>query len=177
MSEVLRFTMTFHTPFLTATGAAAEGYDASIDLSRPLAPTAIKGLMRSAATDTLCLRTDLVERVFGSVKLPTAWRWSVEAPVTDVTPVDRHRVEIDDDTRTAVDNHLQYVRAGYVPSIDFTVERAGQVGREERVAVIASGRAIHAIGAQRRRGLGWVGVTGPELAEDDYAYLVGGMRS
>ena len=179
MSDELKFTMTFHTPFLTSTGAAAEGYDASVDLSQPLTASAVKGLMRAAAVQILGLRPDLVDRVFGSVRTPTRWQWIVAQPNAEVKALNHHRVEIDAETRTAVDNHLQLSRVAFLDSICFTVEHwgDGDADPEERVAVIASARAVHAIGAQRRRGLGWVGVSGPDLTNDDYERLTGRMRA
>ena len=161
----LEFTMHFHAPVLRATGFAAEGYDASVDPSRPLAGEALKGLMRAAATHVLELPPSRVATAFEPQESGARWRWVVREHLF-VDPGSQtgtlHRVKIDPETHTAIPDHLLRARTARVKECRFAVNwlgKADAAGVEDSALLLkASAGAVHSVGGQRRRGLGWVGV-------------------
>ena len=172
----LSFVITFHSPVMAATGAAADGYDATADLANTVTAPALKGLMRAAAAHTLQLRPEFVERVFGTPGTPSPWQWIVEQHA-EARAVTRHRVAIDPSTSTAVDGQIQMARAAMSDPISFSVEHTGDANADDVIVICGAARAVHAMGAQRRRGLGWVGVAGgPGLTDNDLERLTGEMR-
>ena len=157
--------MEFYAPYLSATGNASAGFDSSVDLVAPIRATAVKGAMRAVAAQILCLREDVINQLFGSEEEPAAWRWLINEPTAPVEAMTLHRVAIDDETMTARADHLLRARAAKLPRVSFCVQRRGRSLDEEslereKVALTAAARGVHALGAQRTRGLGWVGITG-----------------
>jgi hypothetical protein len=82
----------------------------------------------------------------------------------------RTRIRIDPDSFTAADTAMQTASELWPASAEFDVRRrgpvpAGRVALHEAI-LAASARAITALGSDRRRGLGWVGIE-PDLPWDD----------
>ena len=161
----LKFTLQFHGSVLRASGHAAEGYDASVEPGRPLAPESIKGLMRAAAEHTLRLPGDRVSAAFEPGRDGSRWHWSIDkqsyVDPDSMTGV-LHRVQIDAATHTAVPDRLLRARTARLRDCEFSITWLGASDADhlaESVLLLrACAGAIHAVGGQRRRGLGWAGV-------------------
>ena len=173
--HTLEFEVAFHGPLLPTTGHAAAGFDASVDLDEPLTGTALKGLMRASARDLLDVPDDLLTNVYGAEAIASPWHWViVEQPV--VVPVRRTRVSIDETTHAARDNQLVFSRAAVAKSrASFVVEGGGRLSAAElglhRRVLTASARGCHAMGAARRRGLGWISISGGEDLTGQFAAI------
>ncbi|MFB9733444.1 RAMP superfamily CRISPR-associated protein [Ornithinimicrobium kibberense] len=175
----LAFTVHFHSPFLIATGQARAGFDATVDLVDPLRESHIKGLMSDAAARVLGLPPRRLEQIFGSAEVPSPWHWFVvpaDGEAGAVAPAERFRVSIDPDTHTSTQDMLLRARVGQTRQAQFRVDRIDCTGSEqaraEALALTAAARAIHLLGGMRRRGFGWVGVTGGvELNQDSLREL------
>lgn len=164
----MRFEITFHTPFRVASGHAGDGSDTTVDRGALLPASSLKGLMRSAARDLLGLQPRWVEPVFGTGWQPSPWSWSDALVVTraggqrpDVRA--RARIRIDPATSTAAAGALLIADEVLAARAEFTVEQSGWIDPAlvefHRVVLLAAGRAVTAVGGDRRRGLGWVSVT------------------
>lgn len=165
MTDRLTFSITFHTPFRVATGHASEGRDAVVDRLDPLPSGGMKGVMRAAATGVLGLSQDDADEVFGSVAQPCPWSWDpvrfADAPGMGV----RYRVAIDPKTGTALRDHIQMAEVHLSnASAEFSISQTGIIAADrlerQRLILTCAACAVHSLGAQRRRGLGWVTITG-----------------
>ncbi|GGL19414.1 hypothetical protein GCM10012284_62440 [Mangrovihabitans endophyticus] len=165
----LRFAVCFHTPFRVAAGRAANGADSVVDRGDLLPASSLKGVMRSAARDLLRLPATLVDAVYGTSGTPCPWSWSDSTLTGDATSVRRRaRIQIDDATHTTVDTALAIAEEVHAADTTFTIDRTAYLSpavraRHEAV-LIASARAVAAVGSDRRRGLGWVSLTPLEPA-------------
>lgn len=164
----MKLEIRFLTPYRVASGRAGDGADATVDRSVPLPASSLKGVMRSAARDLLELSPTLVKEVFGTGHSPSPWSWSDARPAAGSSdPLDirlRARIQIDPDTGTVRDGALAIAEEIHSPDLVFTVTRTGwiaedQVARQHERVLLASARAVTALGGDRRRGLGWVSVT------------------
>ena len=170
----ITFQITFRIRFLTAfrVGASAgrDGVDAPVDRLRPLAADHLKGIIRASARETLRLHPDIVTRVFGSTSSPSPWSWSDAQPLDGKRwePGYRHRVSINEKSHTAQEGALVLSEDVWAPRAGFEVTwvAAGEPDHDHVLVLMASAAATHAIGAWRRRGLGWVSITSP-LADWD----------
>ena len=186
----LTFEIVFHGPFRVATGrATGRGADAGIDRSQPLPAESLKGLMRASARILLgCGREDehpLIGEVFGVEARPSPWGWEAAVPASGSwpDPVLSARVRIDGRTHAAVEDHLATVEQIWLtePAV-FQVEPLGVIPPaaldDHRLLLRAAACGIHSLGADRRRGLGWVTVTctSDPLTDADITRLHG-MRS
>lgn len=173
----LAFTIKFHTPFRVGAAYARDGVAAAVDHDDPLPGDHLKGVMRAAA-DQLFGRENhpVVLEVFGAHRTPTPWSWSRAIPAEGGgwKIGRRHRVRIDETTHAARKDHLVLGEQAYTPEARFTVTRIGMMPEppygtlteDEHVLVLRCAAAgVHGLGAWRRRGLGWVGVT-PEKPEE-----------
>lgn len=165
MTNRLTFAITFHTPFRVATGFASAGRDAAVDQADPLPSGGMKGVMRAAASRILSLSQDDAHEVFGSVAQPCPWSWDpvrfTEQPGTGV----RYRVAIDPETGTALRDHIQMAEVHLSnANAEFSITQTGLIRDDRlehhRLILTCAARAVHSLGSQRRRGLGWVTVTG-----------------
>jgi hypothetical protein len=172
---VLAFTITFHSPFRVGAAYAKDGVHAAIDRDDPLPADHLKGVMRAAAADLFGdHRHWAVAEVFGSPAAPSPWSWSAATPAggpDEWTFGRRHRVRIDPQTHSAMKDRLVLGEQGWAEAARFTVARVGapppgqRLGEEDHVRILrCAAAAVHGLGAWRRRGLGWVGIT-PEDAE------------
>jgi len=165
MSVNLGFDVTFHSAFRVGAAYPRDGIDADVDYADPLPADHLKGLMRAEARRLA--RAELVGRVFGTTADESPWLWSSARPQNEWTPAQsRHRVKIDSVTHSAIQDHLVTSTATWADGATFTVEQVAPLSEDqlpEHVALLrTSARAIHHLGAWRRRGLGWVGVVPAE---------------
>ncbi|GAA0543984.1 RAMP superfamily CRISPR-associated protein [Actinomadura livida] len=175
MSNPLRVTITFHGPFRVATGVPREGLDVPVDKAGLLPASSLKGVQRAAARQLLPARADLVDEVFGggmgtSLHSPSPWHWTdAELDGTErIMP--RARVAIDAATGTARNDHLMFGEEVWARTAVFEItQRApldGVTRRRHHVVLACSAAAVHALGADRRRGHGWVTLTPADPAVD-----------
>jgi hypothetical protein len=164
----LNFTVTFHSPFRVGATYARDGVAAALDPDDPLPADHLKGVMRAAAGQLLADRDHpAILEVFGSTRTPSPWSWSHATPASDGTWAisRRHRVKIDDDNHSALKDHLVQAEQAWAPAARFTITRIGLIapgGLSEpaHVSLLRCAAAgVHGLGAWRRRGLGWVGIT------------------
>jgi hypothetical protein len=179
---VLSFTVTFHAAFRVGASYASDGVSAAIDPRNPLPADHIKGLMRFAAREMLGAKHPAVGEVFGSPRWPSPWAWASDAP--ELKPDDitqRHRVCIDPGRHAAAKEALVLGEQAWLPTARFTVSRVGPPDPEgvltddEHVLILRCAAAgVHGLGAWRRRGLGWVGVTqdGQSVTSEDITSLL-----
>jgi hypothetical protein len=175
----LGFTVTFHSPFRVGAAYASDGVGAALDHDDPLPADHLKGIMRAAAVELLGAGHPAVGEVFGSHHAPSPWAWSSAVPTASWEFGERHRVAIDEVTHSARKEALVLGEQAWTPTARFEVVRAGMIvpgsraeedAEDEHVLVLRCAAAgVHGLGAWRRRGLGWVGITpddGPVTAED-----------
>lgn len=165
---VLGFTITFHGPFRVGAAYARDGVDAAIDHDDPLPADHLKGVMRFAAVTLLGTRHRALDEIFGSVRAPSPWSWS-SATIASGNQEDwnigsRHRVTIDPKTHSAVKDHLVLAeQAAPRTTAWFEVTQVGRLAphdaAEHRLILRCAAAGVHGLGAWRRRGLGWVGIT------------------
>ncbi|MGH3902435.1 MAG: RAMP superfamily CRISPR-associated protein [Pseudonocardiaceae bacterium] len=168
--DELRFVIDFLSPFRVSTGQAAEGVDATIDRRDPLPATSLKGVMRATAKQLLGEEAPLVGEVFGDAKLPCRWHWGDAVPTGQswARPQITARVQIDPTTRTAKHDMLALAEETTAARAEFVITRMGpvdDVGLHAAVLAIAA-RGTRSLGAARRRGLGWVSITCPDVTLD-----------
>jgi CRISPR/Cas system CSM-associated protein Csm3 (group 7 of RAMP superfamily) len=166
----LRFVIDFLSPFRISTGEAAAGVDATIDTGDPLPATSIKGVMRATAKQLLGEQADLVGRVFGNAQRPCRWHWGDAVPIGDswASPQITARVRIDAATHTAKHDMLALAEETTAARAEFVITRMEPVSDVEmHAAVLAiAARGTRSLGAARRRGLGWVSITCPDVILD-----------
>lgn len=179
----LRVRIDFHGPFRVGTGRAGSGANATLDPHDPLPAPSLKGLMRASARLLLpgvAWHSTLLDAVFGATRTPSPWSWSgadfTTAEGGDRPPVlVRARVPIDPATGTARSGQLLFAQEMWARQAEFTVARTGPLDplgpapdEETQLTVLACAAAgVHALGASRRRGLGWVTCVPLEPAVDD----------
>ncbi|WP_416976973.1 RAMP superfamily CRISPR-associated protein [Streptomyces sp. T028] len=166
-------TITFHGPFRVATGTGRPGIDAAVDRDNLLPASTLKGIMRDSAERLLPGLPRLVEAVFGGPRHPTPWGWeAARFPQAgsggEPVVVTRARVRLDEDSGAALRDHLLYAEDVWAHSAEFTITQHGPLPdtaesdgvlleRDDHLAVLACAAAgVHSLGADRRRGLGWV---------------------
>jgi CRISPR/Cas system CSM-associated protein Csm3 (group 7 of RAMP superfamily) len=183
MSDELSFEVSFHGPFLVATGDASSGVDAAPDRSDLLPATTLKGVMRSSCEDlveVMGLPADWVVEVFGGPAAPSPWSWS-SAQVFGTELLPRARVRIDETTGTADDGSLQLAEEVWATAASFTVVRSGFVeatALPRHVALLSlAGAGVHGLGSDRRRGRGWVSVTPDRPVAESLAIVKGEVNS
>ncbi len=184
MSESLDFMITFHSPFRVSTGRAGGGLDATVDLDDPLPASSLKGLMRDAATTVLRADPALIGATFGSPSNPSPWTWTGAEPLDDSGSASawqsssvQTRVVIDAETHTVVEDLIMFGEVVEHRQARFVLYQTGWVAAGEierhRALLRAAGAAVHQLGAQRTRGLGWVSVRPDdgEVTADELAHI------
>jgi len=161
----MKFDVRFHGPFRVATGLAGRGSDVTVDPRNPLPAPSLKGLMRAAAKQILPRQERLRNEVFGTARTPSPWSWS-SAVFLESTTRRRARVAIDEATGTAVPEALQFAEEVWAETATFSIDQQVHLGDEQRrqheLVLLASAHAVHSLGGNRRRGLGWVGIRGTD---------------
>ncbi|MDV6011651.1 RAMP superfamily CRISPR-associated protein [Haloechinothrix sp. LS1_15] len=183
--NTVEFTMTFHTPFRVSSGKARDGVNETVDPIDALPATSLKGVMRASAATLLGSDNAHVSSVFGSGTAPSPWRWSAARPEDGSweTPRPVARIAIDSDTQTARRDMLAFAEQTGALRATFTVSQLGYLDEHERrrheLVLAVCGQATRSIGAQRRRGLGWVGIrcTSHTVDADAVAEFVELMRT
>ncbi|PZS33528.1 MAG: RAMP superfamily protein [Pseudonocardiales bacterium] len=162
MTEPLRFTIRFRTPFHVARAGAAEGMDSLVDRDVLLPSTSLKGRMRAEASALLGARHRLVAAVFGDRSHPSPWAWTdahVHAPQIGQAA----RIRVDDDTGTADGGFLMFGEQVWAREATYSVaclaRLAPEVERDQRLVLRAAARGIVSLGGSRRRGQGWVSIS------------------
>lgn len=167
----MKFTIQFHTPFRVASGRSGDGADSTVDRANPLPASSLKGVMRSAARDLLGVAPHWVDLVYGEAWQPSPWAWSDATPTANggslgERPGDvrvRARIQISPDTNTVIAGALAMSEEVLAHRAQFTVTRAAWIEPDLVAAhhnvLLASARAVTAVGGDRRRGLGWVSIT------------------
>lgn len=154
----MRFQIAFHGPFRVGTGRAAPGVDVAIDPDDPLPATSLKGVMRAAAA--ALFGNALTAEVFGSPATPSPWTWSPGN--VRYQRRRRARVAIDPETGTAVKGALVFSDELWADSAEFTVEArtalTSDAQRRHELVLAASASMVQGLGADRRRGFGWVSI-------------------
>lgn len=168
--DELRFVIDFLSPFRVSTGQAAAGVNATIDTGDPLPSTSLKGVMRATAKQLLGETSDLVAAVFGNAARPCAWHWGDAVPVGGrwAAPLITARVRIDPTSHTATRDMLALAEETATARAEFVITRMAPVEDVElHAAVLAlAARGTRSLGAARRRGLGWVSITCPDVVLD-----------
>lgn len=174
----MNFTISFFGPFRIATGHAGNGADDTVDPNNPLPGSSLKGLFRASAAALIgetARGRELIDAIFGSKGRGSAWAWSkarLVGSAAGLEPIPRARVSILPETSTARDKSLLFAEELWPDSATFEVQPLAPLdsGVRERheVLLAIAGRAIQALGADRRRGLGWVEVK-PATPELDVA--------
>ncbi|MBO3752843.1 hypothetical protein J5X84_42915 [Streptosporangiaceae bacterium NEAU-GS5] len=176
----MRFQIQFHGPFRVSTGGAHSGLDETFDPANPLPASSLKGLMRSNAKLLLRIGEQVLAEVYGSRERRSPWWWS-DATLTQTMPAIRTRLTIDPATHTAKDTALVtsgelWAREGW-----FEVRHRDRVDPDRldvhRAVLTASALAITALGADRRRGSGWVSVTSDDGWDQAMQELLGRARA
>lgn len=173
----MRVTINFHGPFRVATGTGRPGIDAAVDRNNLLPASSLKGLMRDSAERLLPGLPRLVEAVFGGPHHPTPWGWAA-ARFTGEQPVvaARARVSLDEDLGAAKRDHLFYGEEVWARAAEFTINQHGPLPETDsppldldgHLAVLACTAAgVHSLGAERRRGMGWVQCTPEDPSVDE----------
>lgn len=167
----ITLTITFNTAFRIATGRAGEGADDVIDPDNPLPASSLKGVLRDAARQLFPPKLTgddewrdhpLVNEVFG-------WRGSQQSPwhFSDGeidNPRYKSRVRIAVGENRKVEPGAMFVGEElYASTASATITRVRPLS-DERTELHAAllhvaSRLVDGIGADRRRGLGWVSVS------------------
>lgn len=165
LMSTVEFEIAFHGPFRVSTGYARAGIDAAIDPENPLPNTSLKGVMRATAMQLLGEKSSVVQEVFGSGRYESPWRWSHAEPDESGwhMPKAAARLAIDAKTHTASADMLGISEQTSATRARFTVTQRGPLDegplRTHRLVLAVAGQATRSLGANRRRGLGWVTIT------------------
>jgi hypothetical protein len=160
---MLEFRIEFVTPFRVSAGHALPGVNAAVDRDTPLPATSLKGVMRATAGHLLGETHPLVSAVFGAAGTPSPWAWSDALPVGGSwkTMVGT-RVRIGDG-HVADEDMLGSAEQTQAGAATFTVTQYGPLNDQDVAAhqalLAIAGQATRSLGANRRRGLGWVHIT------------------
>ena len=169
--DILTFSIEFLGPFRVSTGYAKPGVDNAVDPADPLPSTSLKGVMRGTARQLLGAAPPLIDEVFGSARVPSPWSWSNAKP--DGTgwsvPQLAARVRIDERTHTAAHDMIGIAEQTWAPTACFTVTQVAHVGAPalHRTLLALAACGTRSLGANRRRGLGWVSITCADVSFDD----------
>ncbi len=160
----LTLAITFNSPFRIGSGHAGSMLDDVLDRNRLLPGTSLKGVMREAARAMFPMldeKTDhaLIREVFGTTHNPSPWHW--DDAELGVTPEIRPQARIALDARRRVQaGALFVVETAHAPDATATIWQQSPIDPsrvETHLALLSiSARLVEGIGADRRRGLGWV---------------------
>lgn len=164
------FTIAFHGQFRVGAAQGRDGIGAAVDHDMPLPGDHLKGLMRAAARDVLGFNERQVAEVFGGHADPCPWSWTSAEPVDEWRFGIRHRVKIDPDSHSAIEDHLVAGEYAHSSEAHFQVVLMGAVAPDRlpwhQLVLRATAAGVHGLGSWRRRGLGWVGIKPDEPLTD-----------
>lgn len=174
----MRFEITFHGPFRVETGSTRAGVAATVNWDDLLPASSLKGLMRASARQLLSGHPALIDEVFGGSGSSgrhhaSPWHWdSARFGDEQVRRDQRARVSIDPDTGAGRPGFLFLGEEVWVDGpASFEVIQHRPLDpavRARHQAVLAAAAAgVHALGSDRRRGLGWVTVRPVDPPLDD----------
>ncbi|MFC4627997.1 RAMP superfamily CRISPR-associated protein [Promicromonospora alba] len=175
--------LTFHSPFRVATGLARPGLQDTIDPQDLLPATTLKGLLRASAeqlTEDALHGEPLVGAVFGTKRSASPWAFGSVEWLAPWQTVVRTRVALDpvqgaarrDALYTA--EEVAFSDTAPVPHARLRIDQYHPLPpdlpeREDHLVVLSCAAAgVHHLGADRRRGLGWVTIT-PHHADGAHA--------
>jgi CRISPR/Cas system CSM-associated protein Csm3 (group 7 of RAMP superfamily) len=167
----LRFRVEFAGPFRVSAGHARPGVDAAIDLTDALPASSLKGVMRATAKQLLGDDHQHVAAVFGTPANPTPWEWEDAIPVDGAwrDPVRASRIHIGAD-HVAQNDMLGTAEQTQAAAATFAVHQRSRLADEQlrlhRIVLAVSAAATRTLGANRRRGLGWVHIRCDDVALD-----------
>jgi hypothetical protein len=157
----MKFGIWFHGPFAVSTGSAGRGADSTVNDDLPLPESSIKGVMLAAAR-TVGFPSHLIDEVFGAQRKQSPWSWG---PVEFNGPIvrqQRARVAIDQATGTAKKHALAFVEQHWAESATFDILPMRYIDpavvSDHEVVLAVAGASVESLGAERRRGSGWVSI-------------------
>lgn len=172
--STLEFQVRFHTPFRVSTGHARPGFDAGVDAGRPLPSSSLKGVMRATALRLLEPNNEVVYEVFGSPRTECPWLWHDAVPDNgwhQARPA--ARIAVDSHTHAAKPDLFAVTEQIGAETARFTIAQRHPLDeatlRTHSLVLAVAGQATRSLGADRRRGLGWVTVTCPTVELDEAA--------
>lgn len=168
----LRVRIRFHGPFRIGTGTPRDGAHDIVDQGNPLPGSSLKGLMRASARHLLPDADDLLDAVFGAGRRPSPWHWDDADFLVAPLVTRRARIEVDRASGTAKRNALFVTEEQWSRGATFEVVPMAPLSPEQtadHLTVLACAAAgVHSLGADRRRGLGWVTCVPTSPVVDDH---------
>lgn len=165
----ITLTITFNSPFRIATGSAGVSADQVIDRENPLPASSLKGVLRDGARQLLppIVRNDgwddhpLVSAVFGAPgSRQSPWHFS-DGEIEDPRYKSRVRIAVGENRRVKP-GAMFLGEELYASQATATITRVRPLSDEETrlhsALLHVASRLVDGIGADRRRGLGWVSV-------------------
>lgn len=181
----IQLDITFNQPFRVATGHGHGDVDDVINRENPLPSTSLKGVIRDAARLLLpgtgqgkdYRDHQLVEEVFGGPgHHDVIWHFSDPSfsAITDDSYRTRTRVSIDEHRR-ARPGALYVGEELHTERATAEINQVGILGEERKAVHVAllhvAARLVDGLGADRRRGLGWVTIT-TQASDDEIKDMV-----
>ena len=167
MTDQLKLDITFNGPFRIGSGHAGNMLDDVLDAERLLPGASLKGVMREAARlvrPRVAADVDdaLVGEVFGTPRRPSPWHWDdAEFPAPPVISA-RARIALDKRRRTQP-GALLVAEEAHTRSAQTVVWQQRPVAADRLGLHLAllnlAARLVEGLGADRRRGLGWVTIS------------------
>lgn len=181
MTARLELDITFNGPFRIGTGHAGDMGDDVLDPDRLLPGSSLKGVMRASARVLRPRVGDqddpLVEEIFGTPRHPSPWHWDDASFPEDPEIGARARIALDERRRTRPGALLLAEEASaHRASASLWQQKAVATDRlEQHLALLnLAARLVEGLGADRRRGVGWVTIaTDRTDCERDIALLAG----
>lgn len=172
LTAQLHIEITFHGPFRIATGQARDGVAVTVNRADPLPASSLKGLMRASARDLFPGRPELIGAVFGASGQASPWHWD-SAELTAPPHVEqRARIAIAPETGAVREDFFRLGEEIWATTAALRITQRlplDAATRTRHTTVLACAAAgVHALGADRRRGWGWVDLrpVSPPLDED-----------
>ena len=177
----LSLAITFNGSFRIGSGRSGVMLDDVLDPDRLLPGTSLKGVMREAARALFPMVDDatdhpMVAEVFGTTRSRSPWHWDDAEFAVEPSIRPKARIALDDRRRTEP-GALFVVEAAHTSTATATIWQQDQIDPsrvEIHLALLSiSARLVEGIGADRRRGLGWVTITTnrDECSKDAIAIL------
>lgn len=166
----MKIEISFHGPFRIETGDAHDGVAATVNRDDLIPAASLKGLMRASATQLLPNASGLIAEIFGG-KSASPWHWG---PVTfDQPPTFGRRVRIAVDAATGT-VHPKFFALGEevwaskgVFHLTCHQPLPAETRRRHETVLACAAAGVHALGADRRRGHGWVTLRPSQPLVDD----------